>query len=149
MNNKLYSKKGITMIGLIIYIASFLVVTGIVAGITVFFYSNSTLITQSLFSSADYNKLNLYFVKESEQDGNRVTNITNGSSDITKSLEFSNGDAFTFDDVNNTLYYNSICIGEDVQKFKVSKESTSGKDVLNVMVSYSNASYSCKYTMAQ
>lgn len=69
------SNKGITMMGLIIYITSFLVVTGVVAGLTSFFYGNSTLLTKELYSSADYNKLNLYLVKESEQQGNRVDEI--------------------------------------------------------------------------
>lgn len=141
MSLKLRSNKGITMMSLIIYITSFLVVVGIVAGITAFFYGNSSLMTQELYSASDYNKLNLYLVKESEQAGNRVTN--------TSTLTFSNGDKFTYDSTNHLLYYNSICLCEDIQGFSAVTDYSSGKEVVNVKVDFTNRSYSCKYTMAQ
>lgn len=147
------SNKGITMMGLVIYITSFLVVTGIVAGITAFFYGNSTLMTKELYSAADYNKLNLYFVKESEQVGNRISNIdystSNDSTSNVNSITFANGDKYTFDSQNKLLYYNSICLCEDIQSFKITKEYTSGKEVMSVNVGFTNKSYACKYTMAQ
>ena len=64
-------------------------------------------------------------------------------------VSFSNGDRITFDEKNHLLYYNSICLCEDVQAFKVSKEYGTGKEVLKVMVGFANKSYTCKYTMAQ
>ena len=151
------SRNGITMMSLIIYITSFLVVTGIIAGITSFFYGNSTLMTQELYSAAGFNKLNLYFVKESEQKENRVRDIqyiadSTEENDTEKNvyyIEFLNDDRFTFDPDSHLLYYNSICICEDVQKFKINKDYTSGKEVLTVMIGFTNKSYSCKYTMAQ
>ena len=100
MSFKLGSNKGITMMSLIIYVTSFLVVVGVVAGITAFFYGNASLMTQELYSASDYNKLNLYLVKESEQVGNRVTD--------TSTLTFSNGDKFFYDSTNHLLYYNNI-----------------------------------------
>lgn len=145
----MHSQKGISMMSLIIYVSSFLVVTGIIAGITAFFYGNSSLMTQELYSAADYNKLNLYFVKESEQKGNRIKEITPKGEESVNSVTFSNGDIFTFDSDNNLLYYNSICLCEDIQNFKVKKDYTSGKEVVEVMVGFTNKSYTCKYTMAQ
>ena len=141
MSFKLGSNKGITMMSLIIYITSFLVVVGVVAGITAFFYGNASLMTQELYSASDYNKLNLYLVKESEQVGNRVTD--------TSTLTFSNGDKFFYDSTNHLLYYNSICICEDIQGFETNTDYTTGKEVVNVKVNFTNRSYSCKYTMAQ
>lgn len=145
------SKNGITMISLIVYITSFLLVTGIIAGVTYFFYSNTNLINEELYSVADYNKLNLYFVKESEQKGNRINEIildNNGFED-NYYVSFLNGDRFTFDYTNHLLYYNSICLCEDVQKFQVQKEYDMGKEVLSVLVGFTNRSFSCKYTMKQ
>ena len=142
--NNMRSNKGITMMSLIIYITSFLLVTGIVAGVTAFFYGNSSLMTAELYSAADYNKLNLYLVKESEQENNRVKDIArneaagDNNSDAYY-LEFTNGDRFTY-----------VCLCEDVQSFKVNPlEYTSGKEVLSIMVEFTNKSYSSKYTMAQ
>ena len=145
------SKKGITMMSLVIYISSFLLVIGIVAGITTFFYGNSTLMNQELYSAADYNKLNLYLVKESEQRGNRVNNIESieGTDENSYYIEFSNGDRFTFDIDNHLLYYNSTCLCEDIQSFKGETSYESGKEVLNVIVGFTNKSYTCKYTMIQ
>ena len=127
---------------LVIYISGFLIVICVVAGITSFFYGNSTLMTQELYSSSEFNKINLYLVKESEQKGNRVK-------EISPNLEFSNGDKFLYDSANKLLYYNSICLCEDVQDFTVQSEYTSGKEVISVKVEFTNKSYSCKYTMAQ
>jgi len=149
------SNKGITMMSLIIYITSFLLVTGIVAGVTAFFYGNSSLMTAELYSAADYNKLNLYLVKESEQENNRVKDIARveaaGASDSNAYyLEFTNGDRFTYDEDNKLLYFNYICLCEDVQNFKVNDpEYDTGKEVISVMVEFTNKSYTSKYTMAQ
>ena len=138
----MHLKNGITMMSLVIYISGFLIVICVVSGITSFFYGNSTLMTQELYSSSEFNKINLYLVKESEQKGNRVK-------EISPNLEFSNGDKFLYDSANKLLYYNSICLCEDVQDFTVQSEYTSGKEVISVKVEFTNKSYSCKYTMAQ
>jgi Tfp pilus assembly major pilin PilA len=63
----LKSQKGITLMSLVIYIASFLIVAGIISGITIFFYKNTTLMDTEVYSAAEYNKLNMYLVKESEE----------------------------------------------------------------------------------
>ena len=55
------------MLSLVIYIASFLVVAGVIAGITIFFYNNTKLLDTEVYSAAEYNKLNMYLVKESEE----------------------------------------------------------------------------------
>ena len=144
MSFKLGSNKGITMMSLIIYITSFLVIVGVVAGITAFFYGNASLMTQELYSASDYNKLNLYLVKESEQVGNKVNKpVTTGE------LAFSNGDKFKYDSSNHLLYYNSVCICEDIQGFETTTDYTTGKEVVNVKIDFTNRSYTCKYTMAQ
>ena len=69
------SQKGVTMMMLIIYIASFLVISGIIAGITVFFYNNTSLINKETYSATEYDKINMYIVKESEESNNRIERI--------------------------------------------------------------------------
>ena len=135
------SQKGVTMIGLIVYVASFLLIASVIGGVTSFFYGNSKLMSQEIYSSADFNKLNLYFIRESEIKGNRFKSA----------VEFSNGDIFTCDLDNKNLYYNNICICQDVQSFEVKepKDPSYGKQVLSVKVNFTNRSYTTKYTMAQ
>ena len=73
MNYK--SQKAITMVSLVIYIGCFLVITGIIGAVTVFFYNNTSLLNSEVYSSAEYNKLNMYLVKESEEQGNSFVNF--------------------------------------------------------------------------
>ncbi len=61
------SQNGITMINLVIYVISFLIVASMISGITIFFYSNTDLINKENYTAAEYNKLNMYMVKESEE----------------------------------------------------------------------------------
>ena len=47
------ANKGIAMISLVIYVASFLVITTIVGTISTYFYNNMNLIDSSVWSSAE------------------------------------------------------------------------------------------------
>lgn len=142
----MHNKKGITMINLIIYVASFLVIAGIIASITAFFYSNTALLDEEMYSAAEFNKLNAYFVKESEEDLNKVREISLDGEE-TNYIEFTNNDRYTFDKENHYLYYNSVLLCEDVQGFKTEKSYTNGKEVIKLIVNFTNKAYSCKYTM--
>ena len=142
------SEKGITMMMLIIYVASFLIVAGVIAGITVFFYNNSSLIDKENFSAIEFNKLNMYLVKESELPDNRIETISLSDEETTlQYILFSNGDKFVWDKESNLLYFNQICLCEDVQGLKATAEYSTGKEVLSVKIDFTNKSYSCKYTM--
>ena len=143
MNYK--SQKAITMVSLVIYIGCFLVITGIIGAVTVFFYNNTSLLNSEVYSSAEYNKLNMYLVKESEEQGNSFVNFDDSSNMYT--LSFSNGNVHTFDKDNNLLYFNKICLCEDVQEFKVSTDYTTGKEVIKVKIDFTNKSYTTNYTM--
>ena len=133
MNYK--SQKGITMVSLVIYIACFLIVAGTIGGITIFFYNNTSLLNDEVYSSAEYNKLNMYLVKESEEDGNSFVNFDNS------------GNIYTFDKDNNLLYFNKICLCEDVQDFSVLTDYTTGKELIKVKIDFSNKSYTTNYCM--
>lgn len=66
------SEKGISLMSLIIYVVAFVIVSGIIAGVTTFFYSNYTFLDDNVTVASEYNKLNLCFVQESEKLGNYV-----------------------------------------------------------------------------
>lgn len=143
MNYK--SQKGITMISLVIYIGCFLIVAGTIGAITIFFYNNTSLLNSEVYSSAEYNKLNMYLVKESEEKGNSFVNFDNSGNIYT--LTFSNGNVYTFDKDNNLLYFNMVCLCEDVQGFNVLTDYTTGKEVVKVKIDFSNKSYTTNYCM--
>lgn len=145
MNYK--SQKGMTMISLVIYIASFSIVAIVIGFVTRFFYSNTKLLNSEIYSAAEYNKLNMYLAKESEESGNSFVEF-NDLSNMYK-LEFSNGNVYTYDKDNNLLYCNKVCLCENVQGFKASVDYTSGKEVVKVKVDFSNKSYTTNYTMSE
>ena len=87
----------------------------------------------------------MYLVKESEEQGNSFVNFDDSSNMYT--LTFSNGNVYTFDKDNNLLYFNKICLCEDVQEFKVSTDYTTGKEVIKVKIDFTNKSYTTNYTM--
>lgn len=141
------SVKGITMINLVIYIICFVVISTLVGNITVFFYNNTELLDDEISAASEYNKLNLYLVKESEYTNNKFKDFytQNGNS----YLLFSNGNVYTFNKGNGLLYHNSMCLCEFVSDFNVTTDYTSGKEVVNVLVKFDNdnISYKTSYTM--
>ena len=142
---KYKSQKGMTMLSLVIYISCFVVIAGIIGGITSFFYNNTELLNSEAYSATEYNKLNIYLVSESEETGNSFAGFDD-TTDVYV-LSFSNGNVYSFDTENNLLYFNKICLCEDVQDFKVTTDYTTGKEVVKVKISFSDKSYTTSYTM--
>lgn len=142
------STKGITMINLIIYISCFVIVAAVVGGITVFFYSNTDVLDSEISAASEYNKLNMYLVKESQYSNNKFMEYNSEDGNMSY-LTFSNGNMYTFDKENRLLYYNEMCLCESVSDFDVTPDYSSGKQVVNVLVKFDNdnISYKTSYTM--
>lgn len=141
------SAKGITMLSLVIYVLCFVGISAIVGSITVFFYNNNEVLDNEVSSASEYNKLNLYLVKDSEEKGNSYKEIYEESG--LYSLSFTNGNVYTFDKANGLIYFNQMCLCEYVSDFAVSLDYSSGKEVINVLVKFNddNISYKTSYTM--
>lgn len=141
------SASGITMISLVIYVVCFVVISAIVGTITVFFYNNNEVLDNELVASAEYNKLNMYLVKDSQDIDNSYNGIYEQNN--LYSLVFNNGSVYTFDKENNAIYYNQMCLCEFISDFDVSLDYSSGKEVVNVLVKFNddNISYKTSYTM--
>mgnify|MGYP003307350006 FL=1 len=58
------TQKGISLMSLIIYVVAFVMVSGIIAGVTTFFYSNYTFLDENVSVSSEYPKLNQCFVQD-------------------------------------------------------------------------------------
>lgn len=146
------SQKGITMLSLVIYVASFLAVTGVVAVITTFFYNNLKVINTDMGSSSYYNKLNLYMANEVKKSGNQVfkydtTDLSTGSNYIT--FKDSSNNKNTFVHEGNILYYNKIALCKNVSDFRVKVDSSKGKKVVNVFVEIDGTAYSTNYVVGE
>ena len=171
----LKSKNGVTMISLIFYIASFLTITLVISGITTFFYNNVEVLDTSSGSSSQYNKLNLYMLNECKKKGNSLwawknsvdTSTEEGialiedTPDNTENLSESSVDNtfITFENESNVknsfiyvaneknLYYNSIKLCEDVEKFKFKIDNSNGNTVLKIFIQIDGIPYTTDYVV--
>ena len=63
-------EKGVTLISLTIYVVVMVLVIALIAVITSFFYNNVINIDKEAVELAELNKLNLYMIEETEEEGN-------------------------------------------------------------------------------
>ena len=169
------SQNGVTMITLILYIASFVAITAVVAGITTFFYNNVEILDTSVGSNSQYNKLNLYILNECKKEGNSlvawknkesgegIDNNYDTSSDFLNGtgesevngkddafIKFSNGttdNRFIYVANEKNLYYNKIKLCENVNEFKFKIDNSTGKDVLKVYIDIDGTAFSTEYVV--
>lgn len=161
-------QKGVTMISLILYVSSFLIVTVVVARITTFFYNNVEILDTTIGSNSQYNKLNLYMLNECKKRGNSLVAWKNNDSaaatDTPSNLgglttpgsetfiTFRNEDgtknSFIYVATEKNLYYNSIKLCEDVDDFKFKIDYSSGKTVLKVFINIDGTAFTTEYVVA-
>lgn len=164
------SQKGVTMLSLILYVASFLAVTAVVAGITTFFYNNIEILDTKIGSNSQYNKINLYMLNEcKKQDvslfawqntSSSETGLPTNKSNLTNSGANATQTFITFKDVDGNknsfvyvkgeknLYYNTIKIGEDIEEFKFKLNYDTGKTVLIVFINIDGTTFTTEYVVA-
>lgn len=155
--------KGITMVSLVIYIASFLVVAGIVGSVTTYFYRNMSILNTNSGDAADYNKMNIYMIKTVKTTGVRVDSYTDHGA---KTIDGHGVDYISFKNPNGTkstyLWYDGILyfvyqveeepvkeipLCDNVSKFKVSVSQQNGKEIVSVLIKINNNQYSTTYTL--
>lgn len=157
------SQKGITMVSLIIYVVSFLLVAVTIAGITTFFYNNIEVLDDSIGSNSQYNKFNLYLLNECKKEGNEllawresdesknvfqlVDNELIEKKFITFEEAIGKKNSFIYDDENSKLYYNSIKLCDNVEDFQIKVEEVTGKTVLKIFIKIEGTSFSTEYVL--
>lgn len=149
------SNKGIAMLSLVIYVASFLVITTLVGTISTYFYNNMDLINTNVGGNAEYNKLNLYLVKLIKDSS--LNDVIVGGEDLDgdgineySTILFYYGDSNDLKLLTrkgNYLYYNQILLCSDVTNFTAKLEDKNGKEVLVVNVKLSGSSFATEYVI--
>lgn len=137
------SSKGVTTASLIIYVIAMLIVIGIIATITSFFYTNVMNVEDSSSNISEITKFNMYFLEETKNNDNSIIQV--GQNFIT----FETGNIFTFQD--NCIYLNNIRICENVKNFELNVEEVNNKEVINVLLTIGdNVEYTktTKYVMS-
>lgn len=135
---------GVTLTTLIVYVVTMLIVIGIIANLTSFFYRNVLNLEDESANIAEISKFDMYFLEEVKNTNNSIVKIN--ENDIT----FITGNTFTFQD--NAIYLNNIRICEKVKNLKFSKEQINEKDIINVFITVGDSmeySKNMKFVMAK
>ena len=129
-------EKGVTLISLAIYVATILIVIGILATITGAFKNNIKEINSRGTNNYEIDKFNLYFLKEVKKQGNEIESISQTGNEIL----FTSGNKYTFESEDNCIYLNdSIKIAENIQSCTFSSSTENEKTVITVTIQAINA----------
>lgn len=120
------SNSGLTITSIIIYVIAMVIVIGIVATITSFFYSNINNTNESSNNISEITKFHMYFLEETTKQDNQIAKIGDTS------ISFTTGNAFTFQD--NSIYFNYIKICENIDNVQFSASTENEKQVVNVLI---------------
>jgi len=145
--SSLKSEKGVTLLGLIIYVTTFICITGVVGIISNFFYSNTKILDQTTTDAAQFTKLQLYIANEFETKKSHVVSSTldDGIGENYEIIEFSSGNRLILH--QNHIFYNKIKICENVMDFKTKIETVNGKNIFKIYVVFGKMSYTTEFAM--
>lgn len=113
------SEKGITLVSLVTYIAVMIIVLVVMNSIITIFYNNNQGVRLSVKEIIEFNKFNIYFLKEIKAYNNSVDTID--SKDGNPYIIFESGNSFLFKD--NRIYYNNIIICSNLKNVKFENET--------------------------
>lgn len=121
---------GLTTTSIIIYVIAMLIVIGIIASITSFFYTNVNNLNDNSNNISEMTKFHMYFLDETTKENNSINTIKETS------ISFTTGNTFTFQD--NSIYFNHIRICENISNLQFSTEIINDKTIINVLITIGN-----------
>ena len=128
------SQKGITLMSLIVYIIVVVVALTMLATITVSFRGAVNNVDEDAETIADYNRFNMYILKEVKKTENDIIDCTDTY------VEFSTGAKYQYEE--NTIYLlengKEIALVENITKCKFAKNDENGKVSLQVDIKIGN-----------
>lgn len=137
VNSNLKSEKGITLTSLVIYIIVILIVLGIMATISTFFYSNLNIVRDSAKYASEFDKFNSYIVKD-VKNNNKVKVDSNIGPII-----FEDGTTYVYNEKDKGIYRGKVKIATHVEGFNCSKKTITinnvDKDILTVEIIIGNS----------
>lgn len=145
------SDKGVTMGSLVIYITIFFAISSIIAVITTYYYQNIMDLDSSAVSAVEYDKLNVYLLKEVKKSGNDILEIERIGENIyeegyARSVTFSSGNSYYV--AGNNIYMNQIKICENVTFLEFEVVMQNNEKILKVMVQFGDDILETDYVLA-
>lgn len=120
------SESGLTTTSIIIYIIAMMIVIGIIATITSFFYTNVMNMDESSENLSTITKFHMYFLEETNKTENEIAKVD------TNYISFTSGNTFVFQD--KSIYLNNIRICENISDLQFYVENVEDKQIINVLI---------------
>ena len=134
----LKSENGVTLIDVTIYIITMLIIIGIVAFVSQFFYDNIGTVKDSAKYAGEFDKINSNLIVDVKANKQVTTN--SGSNDIV----FEDGTVYTYNSEDNGVYRGKNKIAINVKFFSASSKTINvngvQKEILTVKVIIGNSS---------
>ena len=119
-------ENGLTIISVLIYIIALLIILGVVATLTSYFYKNINIEGESQLTNAQFTKFSGYITEEINQDGVRVVEV--GENENVTYITFTNKQTYTYSKVNKAIYVNEIKICQNIDKCNFSYTEEDNRD---------------------
>lgn len=145
--SSLKSEKGVTLLGLIIYVTTFICITGVIGIISNFFYSNTKVLDDTTTDAAQFTKLQLYLANEFETKKCRVESSTlnDAVDDDYEIIKFTSGNEIIWH--KGYIFYNRVMICNNVQELKTKIDQVNGKDIFKIYIVFGDMSYTTEFAM--
>ena len=127
-------QEGITLISLVAYIAVAMIVIGVMAVVSSYFYKNIDWVKDREKHAQEFNKFNMFFI----QDVKNNKNVTVSGNNI----KFEDGTEYIFNLDQKAIYRNGKAIAKNVQAavFTTTTETirNTTKNIVNVSIAIGN-----------
>lgn len=125
------SEKGITLAALVIYVLIFSITIVLLASLSNYIFQNLNKISAEEISSEEFNKFNVYFIKDVKES--RIANVKAGQSDeVIITLE--SGSTYTYKDDENAIYKNKEKIAINIVSFTAETKVENNKNIIDVTI---------------
>ena len=125
-------EKGITLTSLVLYMLVFITILGLLAALSGYIYSNVDNVSSGKVTSEEFNKFNLYFIKDVKQYSNATV-----TSDTDVTISFGSDVKYTYKNSDRAIYRNKVKIASNIANFTATLETDSthnSKKVINVNI---------------
>ena len=135
-------EKGITLVSLVIYVVVMIMVIGVMNSIITSFYNNTDVLKGNVQEVVEFNKFNIYFLKEIKGNGKKVDRVEENY------ILFLSGNSFSI--AENAVYYNNIkiCNGVKNLRFELEQDTEDAEgeySIIRVNLSFENFDKTIRY----
>lgn len=130
-------QNGITLVSLVAYVIIMSIVIGVLANIISNFYQNTDSMQADTKDVIEFNKFNMYFLKEAKTLNNKIDKLENNY------ILFTSGNSFSYS--NNSIYYNNLTICKNVKNVSFSFKENERQDIVEVNMEFQDFQKTINY----